>query len=653
MKAQNSLRSNRSILCIFLLSIIAGAGSPALAQWHGSQAPDSLSVQGRLTNASGVPYDTTMDITFSLYKGPSKVWDQVQSGVVVDDGVFSVILTGGSLDTVAFNQPIDLQIEIGGKALSPNTPLTSSAYALGVRGFYAVPNTVLGAFTYKGMNVIGGASNNFIGPDAAGGTIGGGGGWSGANPRPDSVLKSWGTVSGGNLNTAGGFASTVGGGYINKARGEYSTIGGGDNNATVGSYSTVGGGAFNFAGAERATVPGGYSNQATGVAAFAAGAHARALHDGSFVWSDDLGSEAFESTAENQFLIDADGGVGIGTNSPNGLLHISSNSGDTSVWIEADSDNNEETDNPALYFRQDGGAAGAKLGFFESLYGSNVFGIAPMWMGSQYVAAITMEAATGDIGIGFDGPANPTNQLHVVDKIDGGATITNHVALIENQAATTTNGPDVLALKSSTPGGSMSEETNYITFYEGGGTTIGALEGNGTPGITLNTTSGDFAEYVPKQDLTAVLAPGQVIGLGDNGASLETDNAHRILVVTKAPAVAGNRPFDGDENAFVKAALVGQVSVYVHGNAEAGDYILASGRNDGKAIAKSPSSVRIDDLDRLIGRAWESKQPGSDQVHIEVGLDLTSVMKDIVRRQDERIRLLEATVARLEALVTN
>ena len=49
---------------------------------------------------------------------------------------------------------------------------------------------------------------------------------------------------------------------------------------------------------------------------------AKALHDGTFVWGD-LTEEDFESTAENQFLIRANGGVGINTNAPETALHVS------------------------------------------------------------------------------------------------------------------------------------------------------------------------------------------------------------------------------------------------------------------------------------------------------------------------------------------
>ena len=61
----------------------------------------------------------------------------------------------------------------------------------------------------------------------------------------------------------------------------------------------------------------------------AAGQHAKALHDGSFVSADSSAGD-FESTAANQFLIRASNGVGIGTASPANQLTVA---GDASPHI--------------------------------------------------------------------------------------------------------------------------------------------------------------------------------------------------------------------------------------------------------------------------------------------------------------------------------
>ena len=106
------------------------------------------------------------------------------------------------------------------------------------------------------------------------------------------------TISGGIHNSAGGTAPEFALGC--------GAIGGGESNRAHGAY---------------ATVPGGFNNLAFGDYSFAAGQHAQAGHNGVFVWADSTGS-AFTSTSENQFLIRASGGVGIGTDAPASALHV-------------------------------------------------------------------------------------------------------------------------------------------------------------------------------------------------------------------------------------------------------------------------------------------------------------------------------------------
>ena len=65
--------------------------------------------------------------------------------------------------------------------------------------------------------------------------------------------------------------------------------------------------------------------------------------------------------------IDSNGNVGIGTTSPDGRLHISSGtSGDCHLILHADTDNNNETDNPKIMFRQDGAIYTAEIGIDNS-----------------------------------------------------------------------------------------------------------------------------------------------------------------------------------------------------------------------------------------------------------------------------------------------
>jgi hypothetical protein len=86
----------------------------------------------------------------------------------------------------------------------------------------------------------------------------------------------------------------------------------------------VAGGYQNSATNGLATVPGGDNNLAGGVNSFAAGHRAKAINSGAFVWADSQDAD-FASTAANQFLLRAAGGVGINTSNPVVSLTVQGN----------------------------------------------------------------------------------------------------------------------------------------------------------------------------------------------------------------------------------------------------------------------------------------------------------------------------------------
>lgn len=151
------------------------------------------------------------------------------------------------------------------------------------------------------------------------GTIGGGGHPGGFGWPGNKVTDDYGTVGGGAGNRAGDDAgstqgkpyATVGGGQDNTASGTTATVGGGTTNTASGLLATVSGGNNNVASGTSATIPGGGFNVAAGFASLAAGHHAQANHDGSFVWADFANTNDFASTAANQVSFRASGGVRI------------------------------------------------------------------------------------------------------------------------------------------------------------------------------------------------------------------------------------------------------------------------------------------------------------------------------------------------------
>jgi len=178
--------------------------------------------------------------------------------------------------------------------------------------------------------VAGGIANNSSGP---GDFIGGGGFYGSLNDSEDYsqgnyaagadsvvvgglnnvALTDFASVGGGLTNSAMAIGATVGGGSQNTAGGHFAS----DYPGSIGNgyYATVGGGLSNNATASGATVAGGFQNTASGLYSFAAGQQANAANQGAFVWADSQNS-SFTSTANDQFLIRSQGGVGINTNSP-------------------------------------------------------------------------------------------------------------------------------------------------------------------------------------------------------------------------------------------------------------------------------------------------------------------------------------------------
>ena len=119
------------------------------------------------------------------------------------------------------------------------------------------------------------------------------------------------------------------------------------------------------------------------------------------------------------------GSVGIGTNDPHGILHLSSgNSGDCELILESDIDNDNETDNPRILFRQDGGTDQSAifnqsdgnalvLANSTSTTGAGIrfkVGTSAGYTNAVEVARFTKE---GKLGIGTDDPQYTGANLHV------------------------------------------------------------------------------------------------------------------------------------------------------------------------------------------------------------------------------------------------
>lgn len=311
-------------------------------------------------------------------------------------------LVGGHSANFVANGVVGATVGGGGNALQSNQVTVSYGTVGGGRG-----NAVSGAdgVVSGGLsNVVSGVSSTVGGgylhtASGAFATIGGG--------ETNRATANHATVGGGRANRASQVEATVGGGQNNLASGQFAAVSGGASNSVSNTGGAVGGGAFNqvsgghgavggglanwangsFANVAGglsnralnayATIPGGLNNAAEGLASFAAGARAQALHTTAFVWADNSTTAPFASTADHQFLIRASGGVGIGAAPVDAMLDVEGNLriNDADLFFRGGADRNHglawygagkpfagsTPDGPVVYGWA-GGALGAKSG---------------------------------------------------------------------------------------------------------------------------------------------------------------------------------------------------------------------------------------------------------------------------------------------------
>ncbi|MEW5875913.1 MAG: tail fiber domain-containing protein [Candidatus Zixiibacteriota bacterium] len=336
--------------------------------------PPLLNYQGIL-QSGGNPVNSTVSVVFTLYSvasGGTALWTETVNVTPDNEGRFNVLL--GSTTPVpdsVFRTDAYLGIKVGADAeMSTRHRIVSVGYSYrvgtvdsalggtitskvsigpghtnsGVSGFVAGESNDLSS---DWGTISGGRLNDML--DGEGDVIGGGrtnvisdgdhcviGGGLGGTIRDNW----WSVIGGGAANRvdSGGRYNAIVGGFANRIyKDQYgATITGGSANrigqpgvnalaarafatdSVIG--GTVVGGVENTASGDFATVAGGYRNEALAYAAFAAGSGAHALHSGSFVWADS--SDTMSSTGPDQFLIQANGGVGIGTDSPSEQLEV-------------------------------------------------------------------------------------------------------------------------------------------------------------------------------------------------------------------------------------------------------------------------------------------------------------------------------------------
>lgn len=164
-------------------------------------------------------------------------------------------------------------------------------------------------------------------------------------------------------------------------------------------------------------------------------------------------------------------------------------------------------------------------------------------------------------------------------------------------------------------------------------------------GVSYSSGFGDYAEWIEREPTERDLQFGEIVGIKRGKVSLNTQDADHVMMVSSRPIVLGNAPQSDQEHRFEKVAFIGQAPVRVSGKVEIGDYILASGRNDGMGIAVHPSKVSIANYKKVVGIAWESSQEnGIHLINIGIGLnknDLAPKVENLSQKIDNIVAYLE------------
>ncbi|MBL7943810.1 MAG: hypothetical protein JNM00_13640, partial [Flavobacteriales bacterium] len=168
----------------------------------------------------------------------------------------------------------------------------------------------------------------------------------------------------------------------------------------------------------------------------------------------------------------------------------------------------------------------------------------------------------------------------------------------------------------------------------------------GGDGVTYASGFGDYAECLEKMDPNEKMTFGDVVGVRGGKISKNTEGAEQVMSISLAPIVLGKLvPHDSLEYKFEKVGFMGQVPVKVRGTVESGDYIVASGNNDGTAIAVNEEDLTLDMISQILGRSWESSANEKLKfVNVVVGVK-GNELQSILKKQQERIDNMESKMA--------
>ena len=169
-------------------------------------------------------------------------------------------------------------------------------------------------------------------------------------------------------------------------------------------------------------------------------------------------------------------------------------------------------------------------------------------------------------------------------------------------------------------------------------------------GVTYQSGSGDYAEYLMKQFPAEKIYASEIVGVKGGKISKNVEGAEKLMVVSFKPIVLGNTPNDAALPNYEKVAFMGQVPVRVFGKVNLGDYIIPNGANNGVGVAVAQDKIKHSDVKNIVGIAWSTAENplAISTVNVAIGLNVNDNQK-LVEKQQVEINDLKSEIAKINA----
>lgn len=208
--------------------------------------------------------------------------------------------------------------------------------------------------------------------------------------------------------------------------------------------------------------------------------------------------------------------------------------------------------------------SGQSNGFFLKTNGSGALS----WSAIPDLTGIWDQSGRKNVGIGT---TDPKFRLDIQE----GQSATAAAQIFNTDTGTTSTG---VVLKLGNSSATTNVNNKWISFEQAGAGIVGLVKGNGSDGITFQTSGiADFAEYL-KKDINESIDYEMVVCMGPNGlvSLCNSVNDNIVGVTSKNPAFLGGQNLG---NGSIAVGLTGQVKVKVsnlNGDIKAGDALVPS-----------------------------------------------------------------------------